>query len=422
MSEDAGKGRHVVVVGAGIVGVACGLSLLRDGWRVTLIDREGPGEGTSFGNGSVITADSVLPVAMPGLWRKVPGMLLDPLGPLRIRWGYLPQLAPWLLRFVAASSPERVEAITAALGRLADGAVEAYQPLAKLAGAEDMIRRSGWLCVYESEADFEAAAYRRDLQKRNGVKFDVLRPEEIRQREPKLAPIFKRAVYYPDTAHTINNYRFVQVLADGLRRHGGQLLRERVTGFDLGAGANGGGVRAVLTEAGRHDCDAVVIAAGAWSRELCKQLGSDPPLDTERGYHLTVCEPDLRPRLPVYSTTRGIVCTPLEHGLRIAGTVELGGLEAPPDWRRAEVLMRHAQRWLPGLQDKGTTRWMGFRPSMPDSLPVISGSPRHANAYFAFGHGHCGLAYGARTGALLADLMAGRAPAIDLAPFRIDRF
>lgn len=418
MVEDAGKGRHVVVVGAGIVGVACGLSLLRDGWRVTLIDREGPGEGTSFGNGSVITTDSVLPVAMPGLLGKVPRMLLDPLGPLRIRWGYLPQLTPWLLKFIAASRPARVEAITATLGKLADGAVEAYAPLAKLAGAEDMIRRSGWLCVYESEADFRAAEGRRDLQRRNGVTFDVLQPEEIRQLEPTLAPIFARAVHYPTTAHTINNHRFVQVLADGLRRHGGTLLREAVTGFDLGEE----GVRAVLTESGRHDCDAVVVAAGAWSRRLCNQLGSDPPLDTERGYHLTVTEPGVMPRLPVYSTTRGIVCTPLEHGLRIAGTVELGGLEAPPDWRRAEVLMSHAQRWLPGLQDQGTSRWMGFRPSMPDSLPVISASPQHANAYFAFGHGHCGLAYGARTGALLADLMAGREPSLDLAPFRIDRF
>ena len=418
MTEDAGKGRHVVVVGAGIVGVACGLSLLREGWRVTVIDREGPGEGTSFGNGSVITSDSVIPVAMPGILGRVPKMLLDPLGPLRIRWGYLPQLAPWLLQFIAASRPARVEAIAAALGRLADGAVEAYAPLAKLAGAEDMIRRGGWLCVYESEAEFQASEGRRDLQRRNGVKFDVLKAEEIRQREPSLAPIFERAVHYPDTAHTINNYRFVQVLAEGLRRHGGQVLGEFVTGFDIGET----GVRAVLTDAGRHDCDAVVVAAGAWSRSLCRQLGSDAPLDTERGYHLTVTEPGVMPRMPVYSTTRGIVCTPLEHGLRIAGTVELGGLEAPPDWRRAEVLMTHAQRWLPGLQDQGTSRWMGFRPSLPDSLPVISASPHHPNAFFAFGHGHCGLAYGGRTGALIADLMARRDPAIDVAPFRIDRF
>ncbi len=418
MVEDAGKGRHVVVVGAGIVGVACGLSLLREGWRVTLIDREGPGEGASFGNGSVITSDSVTPVAMPGILGKVPGMLLDPLGPLRIRWGYLPKLAPWLLQFVAASRPARVEAIAAALGRLAEGAVDSYLPLAKLAGAEDMIKRGGWLCVYETEADFRSAESKRDLQRRNGVALEVLQPEELRQLEPTLAPIFARAVLYPNTSHTINNYRFVQVLAEGLRRHGGSVLREAVTGFALGEG----GVQAVLTDAGRHDCDALVIAAGAWSRSLCKQLGSDPPLDTERGYHLTVTEPGVMPRMPVYSTTRGIVCTPLEQGLRIAGTVELGGLEAPPDWRRAEVLMTHAQRWLPGLQDKGTSRWMGFRPSLPDSLPIISASPHHSNAYFAFGHGHCGLAYGGRTGALLAALMAGRDPGVDMAPYRIDRF
>ena len=418
MNAEPGNGRHAIVVGAGIVGVACGLSLLRDGWRVTVIDREGPGEGTSFGNGSVITSDSVTPVAMPGILAKVPGMLFDPLGPLRLRWGYLPQLTPWLLRFLMASRRSRVEEITAALGQLAKGAADAYAPLTKMAGAEDMIRRSGWLCVYESEADFASAAYKRDLQARNGVVFEVLEREELRQFEPSLAPIFTRGVFYPETAQTINNYRFVQVLADGLQSNGGCLLLESVTGFDLGEG----GVRAVLTESGRHDCDAVVVAAGAWSRRLCRQLGSDPPLDTERGYHLTVTEPGVMPRLPIYSTTRGMVCTPLEQGLRIAGTVELGGLEAPPDWRRSDVLMTNAKRWFPGLQDRGTSRWMGFRPSMPDSLPVISASPHHANAYFAFGHGHCGLAYGARTGGMIADLMAGRSPAIDPEPFRIDRF
>ena len=169
-------------------------------------------------------------------------------------------------------------------------------------------------------------------------------------------------------------------------------------------------------------CDATVIAAGAWSKHLAAQLGSRPPLDTERGYHLHLPAPGVMPRLPVYSTERAFVCTPLETGLRVAGTVELGGLDAPPDWRRAEVLGHHARRWLPGLEAEGARRWMGFRPSMPDSLPVISASPRHANAFFAFGHGHCGLGLAARTAALIADLAAGRKPAIDMAPYRVDRF
>ncbi len=418
MSETSAASNNVIVVGAGIVGVCCALNLLRDGHQVTLIDSRGPGEGTSFGNGSVLAVDSVVPVQTPGILWKVPGMLRDPLGPLALRWSYLPRLAPWLVRFVAASSPRRVEEVSRALAGLLDGAIEAYGPLIEMAGAQDMLRRHGWVCVYESEAGYERAVPMIDLQRRRGVAFQVLGAEELRQLEPALAPIFPRAVFYPDVAHTVNNFRLVQVLAEAFRRHGGTLRREEARDFEFGDK----GPRAVLTDQGRLACDVVVVAAGAWSKPLAARLGSRPPLDTERGYHLHLPDPGVMPRLPIYSTWRGIVCTPLEHGLRLAGTVELGGLEAPPDWRRAEVLLTHARRWLPGIAADGASRWMGFRPSMPDSIPVISASPRHANAFFAFGHGHCGLGLGAKTGRLVADLVAGRDPGLDMAPYRVDRF
>ena len=418
MSEASNDQKHVIVVGAGIVGVCSALSLLRDGHAVTLIDRQGPGEGTSFGNGAMITPDSVIPVATPGIVWRVPGMLLDPLGPLRIRWSYLPRLAPWLTRFVAASRSDRVEKIAHSLAALTVDAVEAFRPLTEFAGASEMIRRSGWVCVYDSEREYRAEAERHELQRRCGVKLEVLGPEELRQLDPNLAPGFARAVFYPDGAHTLDNFRLVQVLAEALARHGGVIRRQEVRGFRTGEA----GVQAVLTEAGEHDCDAVVIAAGAWSKRLCAELGSAPPLDTERGYHLTIADPGVMPRLPIYSTVRGMVMTPLDIGLRVAGTVELGGLEAPPDWRRAEVLMTRAKQMLPGLREAGVTRWMGYRPSMPDSVPVISASPHHANAFFAFGHGHIGLTLGARSGALIADLVAGRDPGIDMGPYRVDRF
>jgi D-amino-acid dehydrogenase len=410
--------KDIAVIGAGIVGVCCALQLLRDGNKVTLIDRQGPGEGASYGNGAVLPTDSVVPVATPGILWKAPGMLLDPLGPLRLRWGYLPQLAPWLLRFVAASTTRRVEEISIALAALHRGSVEAFEPLLEMAGAGDMLRRSGWVCVYESEAGYRAAAPTLELQRRRGVRLEVLGPEELRQLEPALAPIFPRAVFYPQVAHVVDNFRLDQVLAEAFQRHGGRILREEARGFELGAA----GPRAVLTDHGLRSFDTVIVAAGAWSKTLSGQLGSRPPLDTERGYHLHLPTPGVLPRLPIYSYERAIVCTPLDTGLRLAGTVELGGLKAPPDWRRAEVLARHVGRWLPGLELGGATRWMGFRPSMPDSLPVISASPRHANVFFAFGHGHCGLGLGARTGALIADLVAGRGPDLDMAPYRIDRF
>jgi D-amino-acid dehydrogenase len=410
--------RHVAVIGAGIVGVATALYLQRDGHRVTLIDRLGPGEGTSKGNAAVIAVESCVPVATPGIVRRVPGMLLDPLGPLAIRWSYLPQLAPWLWQFVRASSPARVEEISIALRALLVQAVDAYLPLLKGAGLDDMLKRTGWLGVYESEKKFLAAQGDLALQRRRGVKMDVLPAEEIRQVEPSLAPIYKHAVYYPENAYVTNNYRLVQALAESFARNGGVLLKEEARDFVIGPA----GPTQVITDLGRHAVDAVAITAGTWSKRLAVRLGHRPLLDTERGYHVMFPNPGVTPRLPIYSGDYSFAVTPLEHGLRFAGTVELGGLEAPPNYARAKVLLERGRRMFPALDESGKTEWMGFRPSMPDSVPVISGSPRHPNAFFAFGHGHIGLTLGAVSGRLIADLVAGRDPGLDLRPYRIDRF
>lgn len=418
--QPQGDGPRVVVVGAGIVGICAGLQLQREGARVTVLDPQAPGEGASFGNGAVIGEEAVVPVATPSVLRQLPRMLSDPLSPLAVRWSYLPRLFPWLLRFLWAARPGEVERISRALAALLDGAIDAFTPLLREAGEPEMIRRTGWLCVYESERGFRAGQSGIALQQRRGTRLEVLPAEALRQLEPALGDSgrFHAGVYYPDVAHTVDNYRLVQVLARALRQRGGRILREEVTGFEMGPD----GPTQVRTDKEAHACDHVVIAAGAWSRALTRQLGSDPPLDTERGYHLTLPEPGVSPRMPVYSTERGMVCTPLESGLRLAGTVELGGLKAPPDWRRADILLENARRWFPGLDGAGATRWMGFRPSMPDSLPVIARAPKAPNTVFAFGHGHCGLMLGARTGELVRDLVLDREPAIDLAPFRADRF
>jgi D-amino-acid dehydrogenase len=408
----------VAVIGAGIVGVCAALCLQRDGFRVTLIEREGPGEGASFGNGAVIGEEAVVPVSTPGNLGKVPAMLFDPLGPLALRWSYLPRLAPWLLRFAAAGRRARVEEISIALKALLEGTFEALDRLLELAEARDMLRRSGWLAVYETERGLADYRPMLDLQRRRGVRFDLLDAGELRQFEPALAPIFARGVYYPDVAYTVNSQRLVQVLAAAFQRRGGGLEIAEARGFEIGPD----GPRAVVTERGAVACEAVVIAAGAWSKQLTAQLGSRPPLETERGYHVQFPEPGVSPRLPVYSSERAFVASPLDVGLRVAGTVELGGLEAAPNWDRAEVLLGHAKRWFPNLETGGMTRWMGFRPSMPDSLPVIGRSPRFSNVVFAFGHGHCGMMMGARTGEIVAALLAGRDPGLDLSPYRVTRF
>ena len=409
---------HIVVIGAGIVGVSSALHLQRDGHRVTMIDERDPGEGTSKGNAAVVATESCVPVATPGVLWDVPRYLMDPLGPLAIRWSYLPRLAPWLIRFLAASKPDRVEQISIALRSILTRAVAVHRDLARAIGEAEILKETGWLGVFESDAKFRSYQWDLDLQKRRGVEYKIMRAEEIRQFEPSLQPIFRHAVYYPENAYVTDNFRLVRELATLFARNGGTIVKDRVTGFELGPQ----GPAAVKTATNSIACDGVVVAAGAWSRSLTLMLGHKVPLDTERGYHVTLPDPGKMPRLPLYSGDHSFAVTPLSVGLRFAGTVELGGLAAPPDYRRAEILLKHGRRMFGALNEQGRSDWMGFRPSMPDSLPVISRGTRYRNTWFAYGHGHVGLTLGPITGKLIADLVAGRDPGVDLSPFRIDRF
>ncbi|MEX2200762.1 MAG: FAD-binding oxidoreductase [Dongiaceae bacterium] len=408
---------RVAVIGAGIIGICTALWLQRDGRQVTLFDANGPAEGTSYGNAAVLAAGAAEPVAMPGIIWRVPGMLIDPLGPLAIRWRYLPKLMPWLAQFVLASRRWRVEEASKALTALSKETMAAYRALTGPAGLDDMIVERGWLSVYRSEAGLAGAEEELDLLKRRGMAFEILRKEEIRQFEPTLGDQFAHAVWHKEHAHTVDNFGLAQKLAQHFVGNGGRLVREKTLDFAIGRD----GPTHVVTNAGRHAIDAVVIAAGAWSKPLAQKLGHWVPLETERGYHVMLPNAGVMPRLPIHMGDHGFVATPLAGGLRFAGTVELGGLDLPPNWKRAEVLLKHGQRIFPTIDTSDRRYWMGFRPSVPDSVPVISQGARHANTFFAFGHGHLGLTYGAITGKLIADLVAGRTPPLDMQPYRIDR-
>jgi len=411
-------GKRVLVIGAGIVGCSAALWLQRDGHQVTIVDKTGPGEGASKGNASVIASESCIPVATPGILWEVPKYLADPLGPLAIRWSYLPKLAPWLWRFVGASGEARVEEISIALRTLLVEALAAHKELAAAAGCRDIIQDTGWLGIFESDAKFRSYQWDLELQKRRGVKFETLKAEEIRQFEPSLRPIYKHAVYYPENSYVLDNYRLVRTLAEDVTRNGGRVVADEIQDFEIGAT----GPTAALGKNGRYQFDAVVIAAGAWSRVMSAKLGEAVPLETERGYHVTLPHAAKRPRMPLYSGDYSFAITPLDVGLRFAGTVELGGLDLPPDPRRNEVLLKHGRRMFGELDERDRSDWMGFRPSMPDSKPVIDRGRRFKNAFFAFGHGHVGLTLGPITGKLIADLVNERKPGIDLKPFAVDRF
>ena len=410
--------RDVVVLGAGIIGLCSVLSLQRDGHRVTLIDRLPPGEGTSYGNAGLIQVDAVLPIAMPGILRKVPQMLTDPEGPLVIRWRYLVRLAPWLLRFVAAARPGRVESISIALAALLEHAHASYRPLLTASGAEDLFVPTGELFVYRKRAAYEASKPDHEHRRRLGIAMEEVGPAEMRQLEPALSPDVEFGVFSPGCLRVADPLTLSQRLADTIVRGGGTILRESVTDIELGPD----GPAAVITDKGRHDLDRLVIAMGAFSKQWAAKLGARLPLDTERGYHLMLPRPGVELRTPLLVGDHRFGITPMTHGVRLAGTAELASLDAPPDYRRSRMLGRMAQRVVPDLRLDDAEEWMGFRPSMPDSLPVIGPVPGSDRAFLAFGHGHLGLTLGAITGQIVADLVAGRDSDIDRTPYRTDRF
>jgi D-amino-acid dehydrogenase len=412
----------IVVIGAGIVGACVATYLRRDGHAVTLVDMNPPGEGASFGNAGCLNGSSVVPVAMPGTWKNVPGWLMDPLGPLAIRWTYLPTLAPWLWRFIRSATPEKVEAQAKALRPLLAPSVDTYRELLRDAGAEHLVHRVGHLFAYRTRAGFDKDATAMALRERNGIQIDVLGTDELRQLEPNLSRDFQHGRLVSENGHCENPHAMVNALAEALVRAGGEVRRAKVTGF----AQDGGKVTTVRTEQGDITCSGVVLAAGAWSKPLAEALGDSPPLDTERGYHVMIETPEVAPRVPTMDCDLKAVATPMATGLRVAGTVEFAGIAAPPNWGRADKLLRVARMMYPslpaGIAEARVKKWMGFRPSMPDSLPVIDRATGTANAWYAFGHGHVGLAAGAMTGRLVADLVGGRTPVIDPAPYAARRF
>lgn len=417
--------RDVVVIGGGIVGAASCVELLRDGHRVTLIEPGPPGgeQSASYGNGTILNPGSVVPVSLPGLWKKVPGYLADPTGPLTIRWRYLARLAPWLLRFVRAGSTEdRVMATGRALAPLLADAPERHRRLAEEAGVGDLVRRQGVLYPYVNRAAFEAEALAWRVRRANGVTWTELDEGALRQQEPALDRRYTFAVFMPQTGNVADPGAYVAALIAHAEALGARRVEGRATGFRI----EGGRLRAVVTEAGELACNAAVIAAGARSAALAHQVGDRVSLEAERGYHAVAEGVDLGLRHPMLPSDSKVAIVGTLGGLRIAGTVELASVDAAPDWARARVLRGVLERTLPSmpknLPDDRFRFWIGNRPSTPDGVPVIGRASGCADVVHAYGHGHVGLAGGAMTGRLVADLVSGTAPTIDIAPFSPQRF
>ena len=414
------KARHAVVIGAGIVGVSAALHAHERGWDVTVIDPRGVAGGASSGNAGVIAVSECVPVGTPGTIKSVPRMLLSRDGPLHIRPGYFPRLLPWLLQMLMASTPAKVEQLSIALASILEQALPAHQDLAAQAGVHGSLVRSGWLKAYESEASFRGSAADYDLMRRRGVACDELDAAGIARLDPALEGHFARAVFHPECHHVGNPQVYVRALGDHLMRQGATYLADEVVGLDV----QGGRVTGVRTREHLIPADAVVVAAGAWSKQMAAMLGCNVPLDTERGYHLMLDASACRIKLqrPLYWAEKTIVIAPMGDLLRVTSSVEFAGIDAKPDYELVLRCLPHVQRLLPGVRLVPDSAWLGFRPSIPDSVPVIGLVPGMANAVLAFGHGHLGLTLGPVTGKLVGALLDGEVPAISLDPFSPARF
>ncbi len=409
----------VAVIGAGVVGLSTALYLLRSGQRVILFDPLPPPGGASFGNAGMISADTSVPIALPGMLPKVPGWLLDPLGPLAVRPSYFPKALPWLLKWVAAGRLPRVLAISDAMRALHRDAFACWKELLGPTHYADLIRPAGQVHVWETDKETEGAALEHRLRERQGIPSQTLGPDDLRQMFPGLSTAVKRGVLIPGNGYTVNPQRLIQTLQALFLEAGGVLSPESVmkiipcdghVGYD------------VMTNVGFHRTSRIVVAAGARAVRLLEPLGIRVPLETERGYHVMLPTSGLSLTTTISNKSRSFGVTPMERGLRVAGTVEIAGLEAPPDERRAKALVASVRTMFPSVNVEGHSFWMGFRPSTPDSLPFLGEARSYPGLFLAVGHGHFGMTGGPPSARLLANIIAGKATGLDPQPYRPHRF
>ncbi|MBT9549926.1 MAG: FAD-binding oxidoreductase [Hydrogenophaga sp.] len=408
----------VAVVGAGIIGLSVAMHLVAQGRSVLLIDRKGIALEASAQNAGALAFSDILPLASPRILRQAPRWLLDPLGPLAIRPGYALQIAPWLLRFGMASRPSAYRASLQAQTQLMRLAAPAFHAMLARAQALHMIRQDGSLQVYEGDAEFRSSLPGWQLRAEAGIAFEHVQGERLRALQPGLASSITAGTFVPHWETVSDPFEVASALGRHVLQAGATWRQAEVRSIAV----RDGGVALQLAQGSAVHANQAVIATGAWSRQLATQLGDAIPLDTERGYNTTLPPGAFDLQRQIIFGSHGFVVTPLSTGIRVGGAVELGGLKLPPNFKRSAHMLEKASRLLPGLRTEGGTQWMGYRPSLPDSLPVIGHAKASRRVVYAFGHGHLGLTQSGATGHLVAELLAGHTPSIPLEPFRPDRF
>lgn len=406
------------VVGAGIVGICSALSLQERGLTVTLIDPNPPAEAASYGNAGVISTWSCVPQAMPGLWKNVPKWLLDPEGPVALRWSYLPKFLPWMMQFFAAGKADRIPAIADAMLQLHRPTVDLYRRHLAGTGQENLIRDSMYVFAYRDPngANLDSLEWR--IRAERGVPIEKIDGKTLLDVEPDLSSDYKSAVLIRGQGRALNPGAIGKVLVEKFQRAGGTLLQAKV----LALKPIDGGQVELQTDQGVKTAERVILSAGPWSATLLKKHGLKVPLEAERGYHIVFSDPGVTLNNSIMVTDSKFVASSMSMGIRCAGTAEFAGLDYPPDYRRAHVLAGPAKRLLPKLNTEAREVWMGQRPSFPDTLPAIGAIPGLPGVIAAFGHGHQGMTAAPMTGKIVAGLAIGEMPNIDISAYSLTRF
>ncbi len=410
--------QDVTLIGAGIVGLCCALYLQEKGYRVHLLDRLAPAQACSFGNAGIFARSSCAPLSLPDLWRSVPGWLADPDGPMAITWSQLPGLVPWLLKFIRAGRRDNLDTLAAAMLTINSPCVDLYRQLLAGRGHAQLIQDASYIHIYRSPEEIDLTHLSWQLRIRRGAEIVQIDRRELAALEPDISPLYQAAVDIRHQGKTVNPGRLGTTLAECILDQGGRISRCEVHALRSAAD----GSTRLETSGGELQATQLVICAGAWSAELARQLGCHIPLVADRGYHLNIENPGVSINNTVCVAEYQFALNSMEMGLRCAGTSELGGVHSAPNYRRARMLGKLAKQVLPGLNIDRTSEWMGHRPALPDSVPVISRLPGYEHVYLACGHGHLGLTGAPMTGRIMASLISREALNLDTRPYRADRF
>jgi D-amino-acid dehydrogenase len=408
---------EVTVIGAGIVGVMCALNLQEEGLEVTIVDYSLPGEGCSKGNAGVLGAGTCIPVSMPGTLKQIPKWIFDKNGPLKIELFYFFLMLPWLWEFIKSGRKERVLDIANALDALHSPTVKEYTEWCNKAGCSELVKQNGYLHVYESESSFSSTKFSNEIRDKHGIEFERVVGSKIYDIECDFSDIYTHALFIKNDGYTPNPSRLVKKLAKLFEKRGGKFIYQKVINIEY----KDEKPKALLFNGGKHYFEKLVVSAGIGSKYILKMLIEKTFLVSERGYHVTINEPNVNISRPIFSVDRKFLATPMEDGLRLAGTAEYASIDRPPNYNRAKALLIQGKRMFPKLNTREYVEWMGHRPATPDSLPVICKSEKYDSIIYAFGHGHTGMAGAPMTGKIVADLVLNKEPQIDIYPYRLNR-